>query len=212
MKRVPASRRGPRDGVAAHPPAARACRARRAAGHAGRGIIAARQLAGSLALLALIASPHVAAHGDTAHGTHAPAAPIAAAAEGVTAGAASRGTRELVAGAVTIRMLLEQANLGDARVELGELTLPVAYGEGAAHSHDSLEIFYVIEGVLGHEVDGVAHRLEPGMVGFVRPGQRVRHAVLSAIPVRAVVVWLPGGEADRLVEHAGFIARPLPPP
>ncbi|MEQ8233835.1 MAG: cupin domain-containing protein [Gammaproteobacteria bacterium] len=166
-------------------------------------------LSAVVAVTLLVVSATARGHGDAVH----PAANDRAAGTTTTPApaypAATRGTRELVAGPVTIRMLIEQANLGHAGVEVGELELPVAYGEGAAHAHGSLEIFYVVEGILGHEVNGVAHRLEPGMAGFVKPGDRVRHAVLSEEPVRAVVIWLPGGEADRLVEHAGFASRPL---
>lgn len=122
--------------------------------------------------------------------------------------AASHGTRNLHLGDVIIRMLADASNLDRDDVEVGELTLPVEYGEGAAHSHGSLELFYVIDGVLGHEVNGRMERLEPGMLGFVKPGDSVRHSVLSAVPVKAVVIWVPGGEADRLVEHSGFTVKP----
>ncbi|MEX2480482.1 MAG: cupin domain-containing protein [Gammaproteobacteria bacterium] len=122
--------------------------------------------------------------------------------------AASHGTRELALGGVTIRMLADASNLARDDIEVGELNLPVEYGEGAAHSHGSLELFYVVDGVLGHEVNGTMHRLEPGMLGFVKPGDSVRHTVMSAVPVKAVVIWVPGGEADRLVEHAGFTVKP----
>lgn len=122
--------------------------------------------------------------------------------------AASHGTRNLALGDVVIRMLADASNLDRDDIEVGELTLPVEYGEGAAHGHGSLELFYVIDGVLGHEVNGTMERLEPGMLGFVKPGDRVRHSVLSAVPVKAVVIWVPGGEADRLVEHSGFTVKP----
>lgn len=124
--------------------------------------------------------------------------------------AKSTGTRDLVAGDVRIRMLLEASNLGDAGVELGELTMPAGYSGSGAHAHASLEIFYVVEGVLGHEVNGRRYELHPGEVGFVKPGDEVRHSVLSPGPVRTLVIWVPGGEADRLVEHAGFAVQPRP--
>lgn len=141
------------------------------------------------------------AHGDDHAPTDAATSPNYA--------AASDGTRELALGGVTIRMLAEAGNLERNDIEVGELNLPVEYGEGAAHSHGSLELFYVVEGVLGHEVNGTMHRLEPGMLGFVKPGDSVRHTVMSAVPVKAVVIWAPGGEADRLVEHAGFTVKPV---
>ena len=118
--------------------------------------------------------------------------------------AASSGTENLVLGPVTIKMLLDESNLGRSDIEVGELALPVESGESEPHPHGSLEIFYVVEGILGHEVNGKIYTLNPGDLGYVNPGDTVRHSVLSDVPVKAVVIWLPGGEADTLVEHAGF--------
>ncbi len=145
------------------------------------------------------------AHGDEA-GAHAHAG------DGAAYAAKSTGTRLLSAGPVTIKMLAEAANLGRGDLEVGELVLPPEAGASPAHQHGSLEIFYVVEGVLGHEVNGVANRLEPGDVGIVKPGDTVVHTVLSKTAVKAVVIWVPGGEADSLVQHAGFTASPLPAP
>ncbi len=155
--------------------------------------------AGALALMTLPAT--LLAHGDDAPAASPSAAPGYA--------AASSGTRKLVYGPVWIKMLADASNLGRDDIEVGELFLPAGFGEGEAHQHGSLEIFYVVEGVLGHEVNGQANRLEPGMLGFVKPGDAVRHAVLSEGPVRAVVIWVPGGEAGRLIEHAGFTAAAI---
>lgn len=161
-----------------------------------------RSLATATVLAALaLTSLGVSAHGDgDGHGHGA--------ASQTTYDAKSTGTRDLVLGPVTIRMLAEASNLGTDGIEVGELNLPPDYGEGVAHAHGSLEIFYVVSGVLGHEVNGRAHTLHPGEIGFVRPGDEVRHSVLSDSAVKAVVIWVPGGEADKLVEHAGFMTRP----
>jgi len=121
-----------------------------------------------------------------------------------TYNAASSGTENLILGPVTIKMLIDKSNLGRSDIEVGELNLPPSYGEGAAHPHGSLEIFYVVEGILGHEVNGKMYTLNPGDVGYVNPGDKVSHSVLSEVPVKAVVIWLPGGEADALVKNAGF--------
>ncbi len=127
---------------------------------------------------------------------------------GATGGSAyearSTGTRTLVAGPVAIKILLDSSNLGDGAVEVGELILPPEAGQTPAHPHGSLEIFYVVEGVLGHEVNGKAYRLEPGDLGFVKAGDMVKHAALTDVPVKAVVIWVAGGESDRLIKHAGF--------
>lgn len=149
------------------------------------------------ALLCLLHTGSGLAHGEDTHGAGASASNAAY-------DARSTGTRTLALEGVKIKMLVDASNLGRGNVEVGELFLPVAYGEGGVHQHGTLEIFYVLEGVLGHEVNGKAHRLEPGEVGFVKPGDSVKHAVLSEVPVKAVVIWVPGGEANALIEHAGF--------
>lgn len=119
--------------------------------------------------------------------------------------ATSSGTRTLTAGPVTIKMLADMSNLGVSDIEVGELFLPAGFGDSGAHAHGSLELFYVVSGVLGHSVNGgPMQRLEPGMLGFVKPGDTVNHAVLSDEAVRTLVIWVPGGEADRLIKHAGF--------
>lgn len=154
----------------------------------------------------LFAAPGLAAGDALAHGE------TASSAGGETAAAyaaASRGTRNLVLGPVTIKMLLEASNLGRRDIEIGELTLPVGYADSTSHAHGSLEIFYVVEGVLGHEVNGKLFTLNPGDVGFLNAGDQIRHSVLSEDPVKAVVIWLPGGEADALIEHAGFKPEPI---
>ena len=122
---------------------------------------------------------------------------------------ASNGTRLLEKGDIDIRMLLDASNLGGAEIEVGEITIPVSYGQGGDHLHGKMEIFYVLSGRLGHTVNGEAHVLEPGMVGVVREGDSVAHAVLSDEPVKAVIIWLPGGEADRVVKEFGYSETPI---
>lgn len=110
----------------------------------------------------------------------------------------SSGTREItLGGGLRIKLLLEEANLRDSELEVAEITFP-AGSQGGGHRHGSTEILYVLEGTLGHVVNGEVHRLEPGMVGVVKPVDEVAHRVLSDGPVRALVLWLPGGEADRI--------------
>lgn len=111
----------------------------------------------------------------------------------------SAGTRvlELDSGA-SITMLLDATNLGSEELEVAEITFPVGLSPSGGHRHGAMEIFYVVEGVLGHVVNGEEHRIEPGMVGVVKPGDEVAHRVLGDRPVRALVIWVPGGEADRI--------------
>ncbi|MGD9722896.1 MAG: cupin domain-containing protein [Pirellulales bacterium] len=108
---------------------------------------------------------------------------------------------------VTIKMLVEPSNLGGTEVEIGEITFPAGYKKSPAHGHAHVEMFYVLSGKLGHEVDGKLHVIEPGMVGIVRPGDRVVHSVQSDEPVRALVIWAPAGEADALVKSGVFKSR-----
>ncbi len=110
----------------------------------------------------------------------------------------SAGVRETtLASGTVIKMLLDASNLGTGEIEVGEITFPTVTSPTAGHRHGATEIFYVIEGVLGHVVNGVEHRLEPGMVGVVKPADEIMHRVLEA-PVRAVVIWVPGGEGNRV--------------
>jgi len=162
----------------------------------------ARGIIGAAAASAVaLASVQLHAHGDSAD--------AGAASSGAGYDAKSTGTRKLVAGPVTIRMLADASNLGREDIEVGELVLPPQASPSGVHEHGSLEIFYVVEGVLGHRVNGVEHTLHPGELGFVKPGDAVEHSVLSDGPVRALVIWVPGGEADALVEHAGFESVPI---
>ncbi len=142
-----------------------------------------------------------------AHGDETAAAVVSS--SGETYLPVSRGTRKLALGEVTIRMLIEASNIGRDDIEVGELILPVGSPPSVSHPHGSLEIFYVVQGILGHEVNGKLYKLNPGDAGFLKPGDHIVHSVLSEGPVKAVVIWVPGGEAKAMVEHAGFVEVPL---
>jgi quercetin dioxygenase-like cupin family protein len=139
----------------------------------------------------------------------AAAAAPAAAQSGVDYERGTRGTRLLEGeGGFAIKMLVESRNLGGDEVEIGEITFPVGSGAtGGEHVHAHVEIFYVLSGTFDHIVNGEAHRLEPGMVGIVRPGDDVVHRVIGDEPVRALVVWAPGGEIERF--DSNFRERPI---
>lgn len=98
----------------------------------------------------------------------------------------------------TIRMLLDESNLGGAEIEIGEITFAPGTSSGS-HPHGSTEIFYVLSGELVHVVGGERHVLKPGMLGFVRPPDKVDHIVPGDEPVKALVIWAPGGEAARVL-------------
>lgn len=103
-------------------------------------------------------------------------------------------------GGTRIRLLLDSSNLGGEEIEIGEITLPSGTNSGS-HPHGSTEIFYVLSGELDHVVNGEHHLLKPGMLGFVRPPDEVTHIVPGDEPVKALVIWAPGGEAHRIVSR-----------
>lgn len=121
----------------------------------------------------------------------------------------TRGTRILERdNGLVIKVLVEASNLGGSELDLGEITFPVGPRAERGHRHGSIEIFYVLSGQLDHIVNGQSHVLDPGMVGIVRAGDEVIHHVLSSEPVRALVIWAPGGEAERV--SRSFRQRPVP--
>lgn len=99
----------------------------------------------------------------------------------------------------TLRVLLDQARLGGGEVDVAEITFPPGVDSGD-HAHGATEIFYVLSGELEHVVNGKSEVLKPGMIGFVRPPDRVRHKVPGKDPVKALVIWAPGGEAARITK------------
>ena len=112
----------------------------------------------------------------------------------------SSGTRQFQwdteSGSGWIKVIVEKANLGFDGAEVIEVFFPPAY-EGESHFHE-FEIIYVIEGELGHIVNGEAHVLTPGMVGIVRYPQEVVHKTLSEDGVRVLVIWPKGNEVKGL--------------
>jgi len=109
---------------------------------------------------------------------------------------ASSGTRQFQwdteTGPGWIKVLVEEANLGSAGAEVIEIFFPPGY-ESRSHFHE-LEILYVIEGKLGHIVNGESHVLTPGMVGILRFPQEVIHKTLSEDGARVLVIWPLGNE------------------
>lgn len=107
--------------------------------------------------------------------------------------------RFVSASGTEIELLLSESNLGGGEVQVGEITWPPGANSGD-HPHGATEIFYVLEGELEHVVDGVSRILGPGDLGFVRPPSEVNHITSpDGGPVRALVIWAPGGEGTRIV-------------
>lgn len=113
-----------------------------------------------------------------------------------------------IAGRVRIDVLVDASNLASNAVEMAEITFfedssVAAPEEGGPHTHDSTEIFYVLEGELIHIVGDQKFVVREGEVGIVGSGDVVRHGLETDAPVRALVLWVPGGEIDRLI-RGGF--------
>jgi len=96
----------------------------------------------------------------------------------------------------TLRLLLDESNVGP-EVSMAEMTFPPNIDSGD-HTHGATEMFYVISGELEHVVNGKSQILKPGMAGYVKPPDKVRHKT-GPTGAKAVAIWVPGEEARRLV-------------
>ncbi len=140
----------------------------------------------------LVPTTHLLAHDGSETGGD-----TGAAAANVDYHHAGTGTRIFSAGELAIKVLVEASVLGSTEVEVAEISFPPGY-EGAGHKHGAIEIFYIVEGVMDHVVNDESHILEPGMIGIVRPTDTVTHRIKGDQGVKAVVIWAPGGEVNRL--------------
>jgi len=95
-------------------------------------------------------------------------------------------------GALAFKVLVDAENLGTEETRIAELTFSPEYA-GQAHTHDAIEIFYVLSGRFGHNVNGVPGVLEPGDIGICRPGDTIIHSVEGDEPAVVLTIWLPGG-------------------
>ncbi|MCH7717720.1 MAG: cupin domain-containing protein [Gemmatimonadetes bacterium] len=100
-------------------------------------------------------------------------------------------------GGLTIRPLVGPDISRTDAFEMAEIIFPAGY-RGGNHVHGTTEIFYIVSGVLEHVVNDEVHVLEPGMVGYVHPPDRVAHRVSGDAPVVAIVLWIPEGEGERI--------------
>jgi quercetin dioxygenase-like cupin family protein len=95
----------------------------------------------------------------------------------------------------TLRLMLDESNVGP-EVTLGEIVFPPNSDSGD-HKHGATEMFYIVSGELEHVVNGKSQVLKPGMAGFVKPPDSVRHKTGPA-GAKAVVVWVPGEEGKKI--------------
>lgn len=156
----------------------------------------------TLGLGAFVLAASAAAQGDPTPGVKTSEKEL-----GYVVGTAGLGTYADAAGTFILKRLLDADNFGGAELDVAELTFPVGY-KGRGHLHAPIEIFYVLEGRMRHVVNGIAVDLDPGMIGLVRPGDTVEHIVLSEVPLKTLVIWLPGGFAQRLAGNLKQLKAP----
>jgi quercetin dioxygenase-like cupin family protein len=101
-------------------------------------------------------------------------------------------------GGTTLRLMLDETNVGP-EVTLGELTF-LPNQDSGEHQHGAIEMFYVVTGELEHVVNGQSQILKPGMAGYVKPPDKVRHKTGPA-GAKVVVVWVPGEEGKRIASR-----------
>ena len=99
-------------------------------------------------------------------------------------------------GGTTLKLLLDDSNVGP-EATVGELNFPPNVDSGD-HKHGAIEMFYVLSGELEHVVNGKSEILKPGMAGYVKPPDTIRHKTGPA-GAKVVAIWVPGDEAKRIV-------------
>ncbi len=109
-----------------------------------------------------------------------------------------QGTTYRSPSGTTLRLMLDETNVG-SEVTLGEIIFPPNSDSGD-HAHGAIEMFYIVSGELDHIVNGVSQVLKPGMSGFVKPPDKVRHKTGPA-GAKAVVVWVPGQEGKTVASR-----------
>jgi quercetin dioxygenase-like cupin family protein len=123
---------------------------------------------------------------------------------------ASNGVLDNIgASGVKWKLVIDESNLGGKELEAAEVTLPAGTAT-ASHGHGAIEVLYVLSGTYEHEVNGKRYRLTPGMVGIVRPGDKVRHLATKDGDTKLLVIWTPAGEAKRLQQAEGTRPPPVP--
>ena len=106
-----------------------------------------------------------------------------------------QGTTYRSPGGTTLKLMLDESNVGP-EVTVGELTFPPNVDSGD-HTHGAIEMFYVLSGELEHVVNGKSQILKPGMVGYVKPPDKIRHKTGPA-GAKVVVIWVPGDEGKKI--------------
>ena len=117
-----------------------------------------------------------------------------------------RGAVYQSASGTKLRILMDQTMAGGTELEIGEITFAPNIDSGD-HVHGATETFYILEGELEHIVNGQSIKLTTGMIGTVRPPDKVRHKTGPA-GARALVIWAPAGEAARIASRWKRVDQP----
>ena len=123
---------------------------------------------------------------------------LALATQGSAQGEKPQGVVYRSPGGTTLRLMLDEHNVG-SEVTMGEMVFPPNTDSGD-HQHGAIEMFYVISGELEHVVNGRSEMLKPGMAGYVKPPDKVRHKTGPA-GAKVVVVWVPGEEGRKVASR-----------
>ena len=126
--------------------------------------------------------------------------PLLLALSAATAGAQTekQGVTYRSPSGATLKLMLDDSNVGP-EVTVGELTFPPNSDSGD-HAHGAIEMFYVLSGELEHIVNGKSQILKPGMVGYVKPPDKIRHKTGPA-GAKVVVIWVPGDEGKKIASR-----------
>ncbi len=99
-----------------------------------------------------------------------------------------------------ITVLIDEKLGGTKDVSIAELVIPPGV-DVPDHIHQSTEIFYILSGELEQTSEGKVQKLTSGMACLMPANTTTHHKVTSKEPVRALVIWAPGGEEKRITEH-----------
>jgi quercetin dioxygenase-like cupin family protein len=100
----------------------------------------------------------------------------------------------------TLRVVIDEQLGGTKDVSVAELVIPPGV-DVPDHVHQSTEIFYILSGELEQTSEGKVQKLTAGMAALMPANTTTHHKVTSKKPVHALVIWAPGGEEQRIVEH-----------
>lgn len=117
-----------------------------------------------------------------------------------------RGAVYQSASGTKLRILTDQEMFRGTELEIGEITFAPNTDSGD-HVHGATETFYVLDGELEHIVNGQGVKLTTGMLGTVRPPDKVRHKTGPG-GARALVIWAPAGEAARIASRWKRVDQP----